>query len=153
MLFDPGRIRCVLWDQVQQHLTRPPLMSTTKAPGVLSFRGSITRPLTWLSPLRSVGCPSTTQDTLLAAGPALLGEIGTRRVSANGFRVRFSFQSLPDARTLLLGTRNSGAPRFTFRVLHDVPLNSCPRFHALTSRPAAVFWNHEAVRSEDSLHQ
>ena len=68
VLFDPGRTRRVLWDQVQQRLTRPPLMSTTKAPRVLSFRGSITRPLTWLSTLRRVGRPTTTQDSLLAAG-------------------------------------------------------------------------------------
>src|SRR5208337_439529 len=33
-------------------LTRPPPVSTTKAPGVLYFRGSITRPLTSLSTLR-----------------------------------------------------------------------------------------------------
>ena len=83
--FDPGRIRRVLWDQVQQHLTRPPLMSTTKAPSVLRFRGSITRPLTSLSTLRRVGCPTTTQDSFLAAGPALPGGIRTRRDSMKGF--------------------------------------------------------------------
>ena len=82
-------------------LTRPPPVSTTKAPGVLYFRGSITRPLTSLSTLRRMGRPTTTQDSLLAAGPALPGGIRTRRVSAKGFRVRVSssFQSLPDART------------------------------------------------------
>src|SRR5258708_40047926 len=83
--FDPGRIKRVLWDPVQQRLTRPPLMSTTKAPSVLSFRGSITRPLTSLSTLRRVGRPTTTQDSLLAAGPALPGGIPTRRDLSKGF--------------------------------------------------------------------
>ena len=71
-------------------LTRPPPVSTTKAPGVLYFRGSITRPLTSLSTLRRMGRPTTTQDSLLAAGPALPGGIRTRRVSAKGFRVQVS---------------------------------------------------------------
>src|SRR5271165_4821229 len=75
-------------------LTRPPPVSTTKAPGVLYFRGSITRPLTSLSTLRRMGRPTTTQDSLLAAGPALPGGIRTRRVSTKGFRVRVS-SSLP----------------------------------------------------------
>ena len=68
-------------------LTRPPPVSTTKAPGVLYFGGSITRPLTSLSTLRRMGRPTTTQDSLLAAGPALPGGIRTRRVSAKGFGV------------------------------------------------------------------
>ena len=67
-------------------LTRPPPVSTTKAPGVLYFRGSITRPLTSLSTLRRMGCPTTTQDSLLAAGPALPGGIRTRRVSTKRFQ-------------------------------------------------------------------
>src|SRR5208282_6238897 len=71
-------------------LTRPPPVSTTKAPSVLYFRGSITRPLTSLSTLRRMGRPTTTQDLLLAAGPALPGGIHTRRVSAKGFRVQVS---------------------------------------------------------------
>jgi len=76
-------------------LTRPPLMSRTKAPRVFSFRGSITRPLTWLSTLRRVGRPTATQDSLLAAGPALPGGIRTRRVSMKGFGVRVS-SSFPE---------------------------------------------------------
>ena len=72
-------------------LTRPPPVSTTKASSVLYFRGSITRPLTWLSTLRRMGCPTTTQDSLLAAGPALPGGIRTRRVSTKGFRVSSLF--------------------------------------------------------------
>ena len=67
-------------------LTRPPPVSTTKAPSVLYFRGSITRPLTSLSTLRRMGRPTTTQDSLLAAGPALPGGIRTRRVSTKGFQ-------------------------------------------------------------------
>ena len=65
-------------------LTRPPPVSTTKAPGVLYFRGSITRPLTSLSTLRRMGRPTTTQDSLLAAGPALPGGIRTRRRGVPG---------------------------------------------------------------------
>ena len=71
-------------------LTRPPPVSTTKAPSGLYFRGSITRPLTSLSTLRRMGRPTTTQDSLLAAGPALPGGIRTRRVSTKGFRVQVS---------------------------------------------------------------
>ena len=71
-------------------LTRPPLTSRTRAPRVFHFRGSITRPLTSLSTLRRMGRPTTTQDSLLAAGPALPGGIHTRRVSAKGFRVQVS---------------------------------------------------------------
>ena len=71
-------------------LTRPPPVSTTKAPSGLYFRGSITRPLTSLSTLRRMGRPTTTQDSLRAAGPALPGGIRTRRVSAKGFRVQVS---------------------------------------------------------------
>ena len=74
-------------------LTRPPPVSTTKAPSVLYFRGSITRPLTWLSTLRRVSRPTATQDSLLAAGPALPGGIRTRRISMKGFRVRVSSSS------------------------------------------------------------
>jgi hypothetical protein len=76
-------------------LTRPPLMSRTRAPYVFNFRGSITRPSTWLSTLRRMGCPTTTQDSLLAAGPALPGGIRTRKVSTKGFRFRVSF-SFPE---------------------------------------------------------
>jgi hypothetical protein len=71
-------------------LTRPPLTSRTRAPSVFNFRGSITRPLTSLSTLRRVGRPTTTQDSLLAAGPALPGGIRTHRVSTKGFRVLVS---------------------------------------------------------------
>jgi hypothetical protein len=71
-------------------LTRPPPVSRTKAPSGLYFRGSITRPLTSLSTLRRMGCTIATQDSLLAAGPALPGGIRTRRVSTKGFKVRVS---------------------------------------------------------------
>ena len=56
--------------------TRPPLMSTTKAPTSRYFRGSIARPRHSLSTLRRVGHPTTTQDSLPAAGQALPGGIG-----------------------------------------------------------------------------
>ena len=76
-------------------LTRPPHMAMAKAPRIFVFRGSITRPLTWLSTLRRMGCPIATQDSLLAAGPALPGGIRTRRVSMKGFGVRVS-SSFPE---------------------------------------------------------
>ena len=38
--------------------------------------GSIAQRLIWLSTLRRGGCPSTTQDSLPAAGPALPDGIG-----------------------------------------------------------------------------
>ena len=71
-------------------LTRPPPVSRTKAPSGLYFRGSITQPLTSLSTLRGMGRPIATQDSLLAAGPALPGGICTRRASTKGFKVRVS---------------------------------------------------------------
>ena len=85
-------------------LTRPPPVSTTKAPGVLYFRGSMTRPLTSLSTLRRMGRPTTTQDSLLAAGPALPGRIvpaGFQR-KVSEFKSLPPSQSLPDERTLYL---------------------------------------------------
>ena len=77
-------------------LTRSPPMSTTKTPSIFSFRGSMTRPLTWLSTLRRVSCLTTTQDSLLAAGPALPGGIGYPQGPTKGFRVRGS-SSFPQA--------------------------------------------------------
>src|SRR5271166_824132 len=103
-------------------LTRPPAVSTTKAPSVLYFRGSITRPLTSLSTLRRMGRPTTTQDSLLAAGPALPGGILTRRVSAKGFRVRVS-SSFPKL-TLRKDTIHNSE-----KIKYGVPgtANPCPR--------------------------
>ena len=101
VLFDPGGIRRVLWDQVRQHLTRPPHTSTAKAPGVFSSRGSITRPLTWLSTLRRVSRLTATQDSLLAAGPALPGGIGCPQ----GSDERFLSSRLFLLSTGLLGAR------------------------------------------------
>src|SRR4029453_2199644 len=80
-------------------------VSTTKAPSGLYFRGSITRPLTWLSTLRRVGRPTTTQDSLLAAGPALPGGIGYPQGSGE----RFLSSSL-----FLLSTGFLGARTFFF---------------------------------------
>jgi len=57
--------------------TRSPLVLTTRTPSEQeTFRGSIDRPSSWLSTLRRDGRPSTTQDSLPAAGHALPGGIG-----------------------------------------------------------------------------
>src|SRR5271165_4284415 len=100
VLFDPGRIRQAEGTKCELPDTAPACVHD-EAPGVLYFGGSITRPLTSLSTLRRMGRPTTTQDSLLAAGPALPGGIRTRGVSAKGFRVQVSssLPKLPDART------------------------------------------------------
>ena len=83
-------------------LTRPPPVSTTKAPGVLYFRGSITRPLTSLSTFRRDGSPY--HHARLASG--CWSSFARRDSYPQGFSERFSefkslppSQSLPDART------------------------------------------------------
>ena len=54
--------------------TRSPRLTRARTP-TRSFRGSIARPGHWLSPLRREGHPSTTPDSLPAAGQALPGGI------------------------------------------------------------------------------
>lgn len=71
--------------------TRPPLMSTTKAPGDFHFRGSITRPLTWLSTLRGEGRPSPRKTRFWRLARLCQAGLATRRVPTKGFRVRGSF--------------------------------------------------------------
>ena len=55
--------------------TRSPRLTRARTP-TRSFRGSIAWPGHWLSTLRREGRPSTTQDSLPAAGQALPGGIG-----------------------------------------------------------------------------
>jgi len=50
------------------------------------FRSSIAWRSDWLSTLRSAGRPSTTQDSLPAAGQALPDGLSTRRAPPKGFR-------------------------------------------------------------------
>src|SRR3954451_19521588 len=69
-------------------------MSTTKAPDVLNFRGSITRPLAWLSTLRSEGHPSPRKTRFWLLARLCQAGLNTRRVPTKGFRVRGS-SSLP----------------------------------------------------------
>ncbi len=100
VLFDPGRIRQAEWTTSKLPDTAPACVHDEGSTRLSIFRGSITRPLTWLSTLRRVGRPTATQDSLLAACPALSGGIRTRRVSTKGFRARVSSsQSFPYART------------------------------------------------------
>jgi len=63
----PGPCSAELWPD-------PP--TQTRLPRVLFFRGSITRLTCSLSTLRREGRPSTTQDSLPAAGQALPGGVG-----------------------------------------------------------------------------
>ena len=51
------------------------------------FRSSIAWLSDWLSTLRGVSYPSTTQDSLPVAGQALLDGISTRKVPLKGFKV------------------------------------------------------------------
>jgi len=59
---------------------------TTSASTLRSFRGSITRPACSLSTLRSLGRPSTTQDSVPAAGQLCRGRLATPWVPTQGFR-------------------------------------------------------------------
>jgi hypothetical protein len=83
-------------------LTRPPLTSTAKAPCVVGFRGSVTRPLTWLSTLRRGGypLPRKTRSWLLVrlyqAG-LVLAQFPQKR---SEFVPLSPFQGFPDARSL-----------------------------------------------------
>jgi len=69
-----------------RHAHAAPALTTTKAPA-LHFRGSITQLQHWLSTLRSMGYPMTTQDSLPAAGQALPDGLSTRRVPTKGFKL------------------------------------------------------------------
>jgi hypothetical protein len=109
-------------------------MSTTKAPRVFSFRGSITRPLTSLSTLRRMGRPATTQDSLLAAGPALPGGIvpaGFQR-KVSEFKSLPPLQSLPDARTSLNSTCLTPKPLASSIYVH-FPEAPSPRKRAMSA--------------------
>jgi hypothetical protein len=66
---------------------------------VEKFRGSIAGPVRWLSTLRRVGCPTTAQDSLPAAGPSLTGRgclpAGSqRKVSGDVSYIASSFPKL-----------------------------------------------------------
>ena len=64
---------------------------TTSAPTLRSFRGSITRPACSLSTLRSLGRPTTTQDSVPAAGQLCRGRLATPWVPLQGFRLPMSY--------------------------------------------------------------
>ena len=66
--------------------TRPPLKSKRRLLQLDSFRGSITRLQHSLSTLRREGRPSTTQDSLPAAGQALPDGFGYPQGSCERFR-------------------------------------------------------------------
>src|SRR3954451_12843738 len=55
--------------------TWPPLVSTTEAPAMQRFRGSITRPWDWLSTLRSSGHPTPRKTRFRLLGQAWPGGI------------------------------------------------------------------------------
>ena len=79
-------------------------MTTTKAPDVLHFRGSITRSLTWLSTLRSDGYPSPRKTRFWLLAQLCQTGLITRRVPTKGFRVRgsFSFPKLSWRKVILV---------------------------------------------------
>jgi hypothetical protein len=69
-----------------------PFRVQRRLPRVSSFRGSMARPVHWLSTLRSPGRPGATQDSLPAAGQALPGG---GRCPAGFQREVSAIQSLP----------------------------------------------------------
>ena len=85
---DPGRTDARQAIAARRH--GPRSESTTKAPAMIRFRGSIARLRHSLSTLRRAGCPTATQDSLPAAGQALPDGIGYPQGSTKGFRVRVS---------------------------------------------------------------
>ena len=72
------------------HSAWSPHMSTTRTPYVFSFRGSITRPLTWLSTLRRASRPTPRKTRFWLLARLCQAGLATRRVSTKGFRVRGS---------------------------------------------------------------
>ena len=92
--------------------TRPPLMTTTKTPGDFRFRGSITRPLTWLWTLRGEGHPSPRKTRFWRL--ARLCQAGWKpagfRSKVSEFEALSPFPSFPGARTLLNGVPNGVVP-------------------------------------------
>ena len=73
--------------------TRPtwsPHMSTTRTPYIFSFRGSITRPLTWLSTLRRASHPTPRKTRFWLPARLCQAGLATHGVSTKGFGVRGS---------------------------------------------------------------
>ena len=85
LFFDPGETSQAEWTRGCCP-ARPPRLTKTKAHG-RTFRGSIARPLHWLSTLRRGSYPPTTQDSLPAAGQALPDGIGYPQGSNERFQV------------------------------------------------------------------
>lgn len=87
---------------------------TTSASTLRSFRGSITRPACSLSTLRSLGRPTTTQDSVPAASQLCRGRLATPWVPLQGFRLPMSY--LPPRpsfawRTIIwIGIKHLGSP-------------------------------------------
>ena len=109
VLFDPGRIGQAEWTMSELPDTAPACVHDEGSQRlVFSGLNHTTFDLTVYA--SQSGLPHTTQDSLLAAGPALPGGIVPagfqRKVSM--FKSLPPFQSLPDARTLLISTVNEG---------------------------------------------
>jgi hypothetical protein len=122
-------------------------MSTTKAPGDLSFRGSIARPLTWLSTLRREGRPSPRKTRFWLLARLCQAGLATRRVPTKGFRVRgsSSFPKLSwrkDVAHFFHGLRDLGKKMFgkcsaNRRLPRPPKLLNFPRLCALASTARA----------------
>ena len=122
-------------------------MSTTKAPHVFPFRGSITRPLIWLSTLRSGGRPPSRKTRFWL--PARLCQTGwvTRRVPTKGFRVRDS-SSLPK---LFLTQGHSDSSTVPFPVFLNLREKSeCPLRHSSVGRGFLTSSDRRASHSRPS---
>jgi hypothetical protein len=82
LFLDPGRTAA---PGLTTSAAWPPFVTTTRAPTMRHFRGSIAGPRHALSTLRRLGHPKTTQDSLLGAWPASQAGLATRRVPSKGF--------------------------------------------------------------------
>jgi hypothetical protein len=85
----PGHTACRLGPHLNEREGYPPRGG---------FRGSIAGPDCWLSTLRRVGRPTTTQDSLPAAGQLYRVGLVTHRVPAKGFRCLLHPSSFPRLR-------------------------------------------------------
>ena len=97
--FDSGRTACPHYHDGAA--AWPPLEEQRGLPH-WDFRSSMARPQSWLSTLRRVGHPTTTQDSLPGAGQALLGGLAYPQ----GFNERFRVVSYISAPFPKLAWRN-----------------------------------------------
>ena len=106
-----------------------PILTTRRATA-MNFRGSITRLWHWLSTLRRMGRPNTTQDSLPAAGLALPDGLEYPQGSNERFRgVSYISASFPKLSWRKVSLRLQNVCRFTLRWHSQVDIMVGPVAH------------------------